>query len=91
MNLLLQSVLVGLVVAACLLYSVWRLASLKFRLRVIDALGWVPPLLTAPWLAALRRRTLAQLSGGCAGCAAGGAPTRDAAARPNRTPGALRR
>jgi hypothetical protein len=91
MSLLLQSVLVGAAVAACVLYSVWRLASLRLRLRVIDALGSLPPLLTTPWLAALRRRTLAQLSGGCAGCAAGGAPTRDAAARPNRTPGALRR
>jgi hypothetical protein len=91
MSLLLQSVLVGAAVAACVLYSVWRLASLRLRLRVIDALGSLPPLLTTPWLAALRRRTLEQLSGGCAGCAAGGAPTRDAAARPNRTPGALRR
>lgn len=91
MSLLLQSVLVAAVVAACALYSAWRLASLKWRLRVIDALGSLPPALTTPWLAALQRRTLAQLGGGCAGCAAGGAPTRDAAARPNQTPGALRR
>jgi ABC-type uncharacterized transport system permease subunit len=91
MSLLLQSVLVAVAVAACLLYSAWRLASLRFRLRVIDALGSLPPALTAVWLAALKRRTLAQLSGGCAGCAAGGAPTRDASARPNQTPGALRR
>jgi len=90
MSLLLQSVLVGVVVAACVLYSAWRLASLRLRLRVIEALGSLPPWLT-PRLAALKRRTLAQLSGGCAGCAAGGAPTRDAAARPNQTPGALRR
>ena len=91
MSLLLQSVLVGVVVAACVLYSAWRLASLRMRLRVIDALGSLPPVLTTPWLAALKRRALAQLAGGCAGCAAGGAPTRDAAARPNQTPGALRR
>ena len=91
MSFLLQSVLVGVVVAACVLSSAWRLASLRLRLRVIEALGSLPPMLTAPWLAALRRRALAQLSGGCAGCAAGGAPTRDAAARPNQTPGALRR
>jgi hypothetical protein len=91
MSLLLQSVLVGVAVAACVLYSAWRLASLRLRLRVIDALGSLPPVLTTPWLAALRRRALAKLSGGCAGCAAGGAPTRDAAARPNQTPGALRR
>ena len=91
MSLLLQSVLVGAVVAACAAYSAWRLASLRLRLRVIDALGSLPPALTTPWLAALKRRALAQLAGGCAGCAAGGAPTRDAAARPNQTPGALRR
>ena len=91
MSLLVQSVLVGVAVSACVLYSAWRLASLRLRLRVIDALGWLPRPLTTPWLAALRSRTLAQLAGGCAGCAAGGAPTPDAAVRPNQTPGALRR
>jgi hypothetical protein len=90
-SLLLQGALVGLAVAAGALYSAWRLASLKLRMRVIEGLSALPTALTAPWLAALRSRTLAQLSGGCAGCAAGGAPTRDAAARPNQTPGALRR
>jgi hypothetical protein len=91
MSLVLQGILAGVAVAACALFSAWRLATLKLRLRVIDALGSLPPVLTTPWLAALRARTLAQLAGGCAGCAAGGAPTRDAAARPNQTPGALRR
>ena len=91
MSLLLQSVLVGVVVATCAILSAWRLASLRLRLRVIDALGSLPPALTTPWLAALKRRALAQLAGGCAGCAAGGAPTRGAPARPNQTPGALRR
>jgi hypothetical protein len=91
MSLVLQSVLMGVLVAGCAIYSVWRLASLRLRLRMIDTLARWPPLLTAPWLGALRQRTLAQLAGGCAGCAAGGAPTRDATARPNQTPGALRR
>jgi hypothetical protein len=91
MSLLLQSVAVGLLVAGCAVFSAWRLASLRLRLRVLDGLAHLPPVLTAPWLAALRNRTLTQLAGGCAGCAAGGAPTRDAAARPNQTPGALRR
>ncbi|HXZ60440.1 MAG TPA: hypothetical protein VEG26_09675 [Steroidobacteraceae bacterium] len=91
MSLAVQGVLVGVVVVACVIYSAWRLASLKFRLRLIDALGALPPVLTARWLAALRQRTLAQLAGGCAGCAAGGGLTQDAAARPNQTPGALRR
>jgi hypothetical protein len=91
MSFLLQSVLVGVVVAACAIYSAWRLASVRLRLRVIDALGALPRPLTTTWLAALRSRALSQLAGGCAGCAAGDAPTRDAAARPNQTPGALRR
>jgi hypothetical protein len=91
MILVVQGVVVGIVVAACATYSAWRLASLRLRLRVIEGLGSLPPALTARWLAALKRRALAQLAGGCAGCAAGGAPTRDAAARPNQTPGALRR
>ncbi len=90
MSLLLQGVVVGIAVAACAIYAAWRLASPKLRLRVIEGLGALPPAFTASWLAALKRRTLVQLAGGCAGCAAGGAPTRNAA-RPNQTPGALRR
>jgi hypothetical protein len=90
-SLLLQGVLAGIVVAACVIYSAWRLASLKLRLRALDALAQLPPVLTGPWLARIRAGTLARLAGGCAGCAAGGVPTRDAAARPNQTPGALRR
>lgn len=91
MSLVLQGVMVGIVVAACVLYSAWRLASLKMRMRVLEALGALPTAVTAPWLGRLRQRTLAQLAGGCAGCAAGAAPTRDAASRPSRTPGALPR
>ena len=91
MSPLLQGVLAGLIVAACAIYSVWRLASLRLQLRVIDGLARLPPLLTAPWLAALRQQTLARLAGGCAGCSAGGALTRDATVRPNQIPGAPRR
>lgn len=89
MNLLLQSLLVGVLVGACALYSVWRLLSLNARLRSLDALGTLPRFLTAPWLAVLKRRTVAQLGAGCAGCASGATPA--AAAHRNRTPGALRR
>jgi len=90
-SLLLQGVVVAAAVTACLIYSAWRLASLKARMRVIDSLATLPAALTAPWLARLRQRTLAQLAGGCAGCAAGGTATPDAPVRPTRTPGALRR
>jgi hypothetical protein len=89
-SLVLQGVVVGIAVAACLAYSAWRLASLRMRLRLLDALGALPLRLTGSWVAGMRRKTLAQLAGGCAGCAAGGL-TPGAAERPNRTPGALRR
>ena len=90
MSLVLQGVVVGIAVTACLIYSAWRLATLRLRLRVLDALGTLPAALTGTWVATLRQRTLAQLAGGCAGCAAGGL-TPGAAARPNQTSGALRR
>ncbi|MGO9803889.1 MAG: hypothetical protein ACLPTM_07285 [Steroidobacteraceae bacterium] len=89
MSLALQLVVVAVVVAVCATYSAWRLLSLNLRLRVLDALASLPRVLTAPWLDALRARTLARLQSGCAGC--GGAATPGAAARRNRTTGALRR
>ena len=91
MSLVLQGVAVGLAVAACLVYSFWRLASLKLRLRLLDALEHLPRTVKGGWVATLRQRTFAQLAGGCAGCAAGGLATPGAAARPTRTPGAPRR
>ncbi|HEV2285528.1 MAG TPA: hypothetical protein VGR80_05760 [Steroidobacteraceae bacterium] len=91
MSLVLQGVVVSAVVAACLLYSAWRLASLKLRLRSLDALEHLPRALKGTWVATLRQRTFAQLAGGCSGCAAGGGLTPGAAARPTRTPGAPRR
>jgi ABC-type uncharacterized transport system permease subunit len=89
MSVLLQSVLAGVLVAAGAVYSAWRLLSPNARLRLLDALGVLPAALTTRWLTVLRRRTLARLAAGCAGCAGGATPA--AAARPNQTPGALRR
>jgi hypothetical protein len=91
MSLLLQGVVVALAITACLIYSLWRLASLKLRLRLLDALEHLPRALKGSWVATLRQRTFAQLAGGCAGCAAGGLATPGAAERPTRTPGAPRR
>jgi hypothetical protein len=91
MSLALQSVVVALAVAACLVYSAWRLASQKLRLRLLDGLEHLPRALKRTWVAALRQRTFAQLAGGCGGCAAGGGVTPGAAVRPNQTPGAPRR
>lgn len=89
MSLALQSLAVGLVVLGCALYSAWRLMSPRLRLRALDALERLPRALITPWSVRLRQRTLARLTGGCDGCAAGGATP--AAASRNRTPGALRR
>ncbi|HLJ39176.1 MAG TPA: DUF6587 family protein [Steroidobacteraceae bacterium] len=89
MSLLLQSLLVAVAVIACTVYSVWRLLSLSARLRALEALSVLPRFLTAPWLAALKSRTLAKLATGCAGCGGGSSP--DAAVHRSRTPGALRR
>jgi hypothetical protein len=98
-NTLLQAIVVGVLVAGCALFSAWRLASLRLRMRTLDALATLPLIARARWLLRLRERTLARLGGGCSGCAqalrpqgaAGGEPSRPAAASPNRTPGALRR
>jgi hypothetical protein len=87
-TLLLQEILVGVLVVGCALFSTWRLASVRLRLRTLDALSALPAVGHAAWLARLRERTLAQLTGVCGGCAQGA--TRGAASR-NRTPGALRR
>jgi Family of unknown function (DUF6587) len=89
MSLVLQGVVVGVLVAACALYSAWRLLSVRLRLRVLAALSTLPRAVTAPWLEPLKARTLARLPGGCAGCG-GGAATPGAVPR-NQTPGALRR
>ena len=68
MNPLLQEVLVAVLVAACALFSAWRLMSLRLRLRCVDALSTLPGAGRARLLVSLRARTLAQLGAGCAGC-----------------------
>ena len=96
MSVAVQSVVVAFIVAWCAVFAAWRLASVALRLRVLDALAALPAVVTTPWLARLRARTLARAAGACAGCASGGAPGRDAELRPgarspNQTPDALRR
>ena len=84
---LLQYGLAGVLVAACALYSLWRLAPASLRLRMVAALARVPGAARAPWFGRLQARTVEKLAAGCGGCAAAkpGAPAR------NQTPGALRR
>jgi hypothetical protein len=93
MSLLLQELVVALLVAACALFSAWRLMSVALRLRVLAALGRVPLFAQRAWLARLRRTTLARQSAACGGCSQADAhqPLKPGAAAPNRTPGALRR
>ena len=68
MSMLLQQFVVGVLVIACALFAAWRLSSARLRLRALEALGTLPVLRSAAWLAALRGRTLAGLGGACGGC-----------------------
>src|SRR5215469_3913965 len=67
MSALLQQFVVGVLVIACALFAAWRLSTARLRLRALDALGLLPMVRSASWLAALRRRTLAGLGGACGG------------------------
>ena len=74
MSMLLQQFVVGVLVIACALFAAWRLSTARLRLRALDALGTWPVVRDAPWLATLKRRTLAGLGGACGGCAQGTVP-----------------
>jgi len=88
MSLVLQQLLVAALVVASALFSAWRLATVRLRLRALDTFAKLPVVRALPGLAWLRERTLARQLRACGGC--GQAPTRGAAS-PNQTPGALRR
>ncbi|HYC10456.1 MAG TPA: hypothetical protein VEC10_12515 [Steroidobacteraceae bacterium] len=72
MSLLLQQLLVTVLVVASALFSAWRLASVRLRLRVLTALERLPVLRALPGLARLRERTLARQLSACGGCAQAG-------------------
>jgi len=102
MSVVLQDIVVGLLVAGCALFSAWRLATVRARLRLLGVLAGVAPLRRAAWLARLHERTLARSTAACGGCSQPGATERreggdrtraatPGGASPNRTPGALRR
>jgi len=80
-------------VAACALFSAWRLMSVALRLRVLAALGRVPLLGQRAWLARLRQAALARQTAACGGCSQAEAhqELKPGAAALNRTPGAPRR
>jgi hypothetical protein len=82
---LLQGVAVGMIVAVCAFYSIWRLLSGRARQRVLDRLARMPAVAGSSWFRALQARTSAR-SGGCGSCAAS-----PSAASRKQTPGALPR
>jgi hypothetical protein len=87
MSLVLQEVIVAVLVLACALFAAWRLATVRVRLRALDALAAWPLVGASGWLKNLTVRTRARETAACGGCSQ---VKPDAAAR-NRTPGALRR
>jgi hypothetical protein len=66
----LQSILVVVIVGACVIYSAWRLTSVRVHLRVIYVLGAFSAGETRPdgWLGRLRNRELSKLGGSCGAC-----------------------
>ena len=65
---ILESGVVALIVVICAVFSVWRLMSVRLRLKTLEALSWLPASAGGSLIAALRRKTLAGLSGGCGAC-----------------------
>ncbi len=62
-----ETVLVASIVLVSVIYSVWRLTSARFHLRVIEILGRAGG--PGPWLARLRDREWSKLGGSCGACA----------------------
>jgi hypothetical protein len=63
-----ESILVGLIVAVCAIFSAWRLLSIRLRLKALEALSALPAAAGGTFVAKLRRKTLGKLSGGCGAC-----------------------
>jgi hypothetical protein len=88
MSLWLQEVLVGIAVLLGALFSFWRLASQRLRLRALAVLESLRVPGARRLSEALHARIRAQQAGACGACAQGATPSE---ASPSRTPGALRR
>ncbi len=68
----LQAIVVAAIVIGCTGYSLWRLTSARFHLRIIDALGKVAGDSPESWVGKLRTKTLSQIASGggaCGSCA----------------------
>jgi hypothetical protein len=70
MELLLQNVLVGAIVAGCVIFSAWRLLSPRLRLKTLDFVGPVMEKVGARGpITRLRAETLGKLvTGTCSAC-----------------------
>ena len=70
MELLLQDVLVGVIVAGCVVFSAWRLMSLRLRLKTLDVVGPVMTLIGAgSTVTRVRTETLGKIvAGTCSAC-----------------------
>jgi hypothetical protein len=64
----LESIFVTLIVAGCAVFSIWRLISVRMRLKVLQMLATLPRYAGGDLVADLRRKTIARLSGGCGTC-----------------------
>lgn len=68
----LQAMVVAVIVIGCAGYSLWRLTSVRFHLRMVDALGKVVGNSPESWVGKLRAKTLSQIAtggGACGSCA----------------------
>jgi hypothetical protein len=64
----LESLLVGLIVLGCTIFSVWRLMSVRLRLKALEALSVLPAAAGGNLVAMLRRKMLGKMSSGCGSC-----------------------
>ena len=63
-----ESLLAGLIVTVCAIFSTWRLMSIRLRLKTLEALSALPEAAGGTFVAKLRQQTLGNLSGGCGAC-----------------------
>jgi len=72
-ELVLQTVVVAIVVAASSLYAAWRLTPARTRYRLLSTLNPDARTSTGRWLAGQKNKAAAELTHGCGACAGGAA------------------
>lgn len=71
MELVLQTLVVAIVVAASSLYAAWRLTPARTRYRLLSTLNPDTRSPIGRWLAGLKNKAAAELTHGCGACAGG--------------------